>query len=156
MYITQFNGGNFYYVSYDETLNNKKIFISNTDKYSDDYGYQHNLDYENIIIGKSIETGEDSFEGNTILVNLESNRWLYICDKIYEFNLPKDEKIIKYISNMGNNNVPYPFLVTDKRTYFFCEFLSLPNEFVNEGDPYYDLYTLENKSFCLKLDHKVW
>jgi len=51
------------------------------------------------------------FDGNTILLDMGSNK--YICIKSNIFSFDADNKIIEYVSIVGNNDVPYPYAVDE-------------------------------------------
>lgn len=62
------------------------------------------------------------FDGNSILLELkEKYRYVYIGSEIYEFSIPSDDKIIKYWSPVGNNDVPYPVAIGELNAYFMLE-----------------------------------
>ena len=57
------------------------------------------------------------FDGNTLLLECEDNEYVYISGlEISKFKT--DDKIIEYISLMGNNMTPYAIMVGEKYTYF--------------------------------------
>ena len=57
------------------------------------------------------------FGGNTLFLECEDNEYLYFSGlEIFQFKT--DDKIIDYISLMGNNMVPYTFAIGEKYTYF--------------------------------------
>ena len=58
-----------------------------------------------------------NFAGNTIL--LESEKRKYVCVSALEiFEIRTSDKIIDYISLMGNNMTPYVFALGTRYTYF--------------------------------------
>ena len=81
---------------------------------------------KNIFIGKSkvcpmteFSGAEDivKFDGNTLLLECEDNEYIYISGlEVTKFKT--DDKIIDYISLMGNNMVPYPIMIGERYTYF--------------------------------------
>jgi hypothetical protein len=81
---------------------------------------------EEIFIGKSIKTpiyatfGPDT-NGNSILLLLEDSKYLYIGSEIYQFTITPTDKIIKYYSGIGNNDVPYPVALGEKNVYFMLD-----------------------------------
>jgi len=113
-----------------------------------------------IFIGKSplIEMTKFSgghgkkFDGNSILLNISNNKYIYIGGIIYEFK--SYSTIIKFVSPVGNSNVSYPYAVDDKNnTYLFLENLCINNKthktkfniIKNYDDPYnyyYDLHSI--------------
>jgi hypothetical protein len=69
----------------------------------------------NIWIGKDTHFGED---GNTILVRKSCNRYMYIGERIHEFNLP-DDVIKEYVSPLWGSDVAYGLGFGTHCTYFF-------------------------------------
>ena len=57
------------------------------------------------------------FDGNTILLLLNDNNYVYISNEIYKIKI--NDKIEKYYSFIGNNDVPYPMAIGKKNIYFF-------------------------------------
>ena len=56
------------------------------------------------------------FDGNTILLNIKDNKYVFIGLNIFSFIAESD--IIKYVSPIGNSGVPYPHAV-DKNNNFY-------------------------------------
>ena len=57
------------------------------------------------------------FDGNTLLLECEDNEYVDFSGlEITNFNT--DDKIIDYISLMGNNMVPYANIIGENYTYF--------------------------------------
>jgi hypothetical protein len=83
----------------------------------------------NIFIGKSPKNKMTNFskgygkkfDGNTILAQIKSNTYMYIGETIYIFEVDNDETILAYQSPVGNNFVPYPYAISNKRVYFLLE-----------------------------------
>ena len=81
---------------------------------------------KHIFIGKSkvceltqFSEANDSFDfdGNTLLIEVEDNEYVYISGlEIFKFKT--DDKIIEYISLMANNMLPYTIAVGEKYTFF--------------------------------------
>ena len=60
---------------------------------------------------------KSNFAGNTILLEYENSK--YVCISALEFfEFRTSDKIIDYISLMGNNMTPYVFAVGSRYTYF--------------------------------------
>jgi hypothetical protein len=57
------------------------------------------------------------FDGNTILLELKNKNFIYIQDDIQKIKI--NDKIKKYYSFVGNNDVPYPMAIGEKNVYFF-------------------------------------
>ena len=60
------------------------------------------------------------FDGNSILLKISKNRYVFIGSEVYEFSTG-DDTIIKYYSPVGNSDVPYPFAYGDKNIYFMFD-----------------------------------
>lgn len=133
-YFTHFNGGRPYLVyiknknvaiynipenveiNHTCSINNCKwMYINLVKKYK----------AKNIFIGKSPKISMTNFsggygkkfDGNTILLELKNNNYIYI-----EYDIKKlkfNDKIKKYYSFVGNNDVPYPMAIGEKNVYFF-------------------------------------
>ena len=60
---------------------------------------------------------DSDFEGNTLLLQCENKEYVYISGfEIFKFKT--DDKIIDYISLMGNKMIPYAHIVREKYTNF--------------------------------------
>ena len=69
-----------------------------------------------------------NFDGNTILLECEDSKYVYISGlEICEFRT--DDKVLDYIALMGNNMTPYTFAVGEKFTYF----VSTHYKFIENG-----------------------
>jgi hypothetical protein len=53
---------------------------------------------------------QEGFYGNTVLVHLTANQYLFIGECIFSFAI--EDPIVEFYSPVGNNDVPYPFAVT--------------------------------------------
>ena len=126
IYIMQYNYRNRYLVVIDGD-----VYVYKYDKYKFDPPF---LSYKpkHVFIGKSkvCEMTEfsqaedkDGFDGNTLLLECEDNEYVYNPGlEISKFKT--DDKIIDYISLMGNNMFPYTTIL-EKFTYFLynrCKF----------------------------------
>ena len=110
--------------------------------YSKDFSFDRKLEkndynvlvksYKNvkkIFIGKSIK-GDDMYAsfpnnptsaakvglGNSILLNLSGNKYVFIGSSVYEFETP--DHIEEFYSMIGNNDFPYPVAIGEKNVYF--------------------------------------
>ena len=73
------------------------------------------------------------FDGNTLLLEVNDNEYVYISgSEISKFKT--DDKIIEYISLMGNNMIPYAIMVREKFTYFLDHrYKFLENDKIEKG-----------------------
>ena len=58
-----------------------------------------------------------NFDGNTFLLECEDSKYFYFSG-LEIFESGTDDKILDYISLMGNNMIPYTFAVGEKYTFF--------------------------------------
>lgn len=72
---------------------------------------------------KGYWSGYDSsfykMHGNSLLIKINDNNYIYIGDSIYSFTTK--DKILDYISPVGNNDVPYPVCYGEHYVYFMVE-----------------------------------
>jgi hypothetical protein len=85
-------------------------------------------EYDAVMVGKSPKNKMTQFSGghgakyngNTLL-GIKGSTVSYLSNQIYNFKLRNGEQIIAYMSPVGNNMVPYPYVITDKHIYFLLE-----------------------------------
>ncbi|NDB85364.1 MAG: hypothetical protein EB127_22075 [Alphaproteobacteria bacterium] len=65
-------------------------------------------------------------KGNSILLHISGNKYIYIGHEIYEFTM--EDTFEAYYSMIGNNDVPYPVLLGSKYVYFMLDHSYLPRE----------------------------
>jgi hypothetical protein len=59
-------------------------------------------------------------DGNSILLHIKNNDYVYIGSEIYSFT--SISEIIKYVSPVGNSDVPYPYAIDkDNNVYLMIE-----------------------------------
>lgn len=140
------------YKKYDET--------TDTDLYSEKsikYEKKDYFKFKKIYIGKSPKNKSTilsggygpKFTGNSILLQITKNDYLFIGNKIFSF-ISKAE-IKNFVSPVGNSDVPYPYAIdTDGRYYLMIEAVIL-DKITNikkyNNDPYefyYENRTLKN------------
>lgn len=61
------------------------------------------------------DTSAERMHGNSLLVKLPDNLYIVISHSIYLFKMT--EPVVDYVSYVGNNDVPYPIIVSDKHIY---------------------------------------
>ena len=57
--------------------------------------------------------------GNSILLHLSGNKYMYVGSEIYEFTMEDDFEA--YYSTIGRNDVPYPVTIGSKYVYFMLD-----------------------------------
>lgn len=119
-YRTHDNGGRPFKVIID---NNVKVYKDSFDDAHDDVVYEKHpflsVDSTHVFVGKSplIEMTKFSgghgpkFDGNSMLVHLKNNEYIFIGIEIFSFNALG--KIINYVSLVGNNDVVYPYCIDE-------------------------------------------
>ena len=108
---------------------------------------------------------DSDFEGNTLLLEVEDRKYVYFSGlEITE--LETSDKVIDYISLMGNNMVPFTIKLAEKFSYFLYDrYKFIQNNKIEEGtllnatntslDPYdYHLEKCGKDSFE-KLEHSL-
>lgn len=88
--------------------------------------------------------GSDPAVGNTVLLHVTGDTYIYIGGEIFQFNLQKGETVEAYYSKIGPNDVPYPVLVTSHRVYFLIEHVSVERGVFDR----YDMNEMEWADAC--------
>lgn len=114
-YTTMFNGGYFYKVTLKDTLS-----VFNLEK-------KQTVILNHPYLGVYIDNDMKDDIGNTVLIKLTNNSYMFIGEKIYTFKL-KDDSIIDYKSPIGNSAVPYPYAIGKKNVYLMTEQVFIPIE----------------------------
>lgn len=99
--------------------------------------------YTNIFIGKDIN--DKTNLGNSILVELGPYHYMFIGWEIYEFFT--EDPIVDYYSEVGNNDVPYPYAIGTKNIYLMIENIYFDKnlfKILEDNDP--DIENLDIKS----------
>lgn len=138
MYLIHDNGGKPFKVE----VVNKTVEIykgSNVKKENGSIDYDTMI-YDDLIkklivkeihIGKSpcipsADSCHSSNNGNTILLHVSGNKYIYIGYEIYEFTI--EDTFEDYYSVIGNNDVPYPILLGSKYVYLMLDHKYIPRE----------------------------
>jgi hypothetical protein len=91
------------------------------------------LTVKEVYIGKSTgkAAGSDhrpseahQFVGNSVLLHVSGKKYMFIGDKIYEFNM--EDAVDSYFSMIGRNDVPYPVLLGTHNVYFMLDHTYVP------------------------------
>ncbi len=77
----------------------------------------------------------EKFDGNSILLHIRDNEYVFIGCKIFKFY---SDNIVKFVSPVGNNDVPYPYAITENgHVYLLIEDVILLNCLITDDfDPY--------------------
>lgn len=145
------NGGRPFRVVIDKS--NVKIFNNETDELLHEYHL-----VKQIFIGTSPlnEMTEFSgghgpdFDGNSILLNLLGNVYVYIGPEILMFMT--NSPVVNYSSPVGNNDVPYPFAVCEnKEVILLIENVCL-TRCTNFEYPYLEYYRQSKMDMSVKIE----
>lgn len=130
-YYTCDNGGRPFKVVFDPTNRQCKIFKiidENLKRYSSIPIKV--FSYQKAFIGKSpyFETKKKhqiqqqhygpEYDGNSILLHIKDNIYVFIGESIYQFY---SDEIKKFVSPVGNSEVPYPYAITNKDIHLLLE-----------------------------------
>ena len=149
---------------YGVTLQNKGwIKVQKLEDVSEDKNILYKVNPMKIFLGKSESCEMTAFSGafdksvfggNTLLLKIgeENNRHRYVYiggDMIYSFLT--NDRIYKYISNMGNNLVPYSIAIGWESIYYLTPYFKfIKKENIDEND-IDKLFDYDNISNCQKL-----
>ena len=157
------NGGRPFCVKILDEIDKQKVNIYKLNKKDNKYSKLiKSYEPEKIFIGKSpknkmteLSSGYGKkFEGNTILLYLGGNKYVFIGLLIYSFTT--ETPIIKFVSPVGNNDVPYPYAIDSEHNYYFLiEYGILKvQDSSYKKDPYYYYYDkLKGIAESENLDH---
>lgn len=56
-------------------------------------------------------------KGNTVLIQTSDDRFIFVYDNISEFKLKSGDEPVKFVSKIGNNDSPYPYLIGKDNVY---------------------------------------
>jgi hypothetical protein len=139
-----------------EIVNGKYTTINNPPK------QLFSIDVAEVFVGKKSPAGgydglkPSKAEGNSILLHVSGNKYRFIGQDIYDFSPLNGDKIVKYYSDVGNSDVPYPFAVGEKFIYFMIEKTAVPVEMFDlKKDVYGQYYTEIDKKSVKKMKVKV-
>ena len=146
------NGGRPFHV----TVTGKKVVVEkNMDTYDFEDGkfitiqapLKHLFEktVDEIFLGKkSPKGGYDGLkpsqaEGNSILLR-DGAKYIYIGSEIYEFTPRKGDTIETYYSDIGNNDVPYPYAIGKTYVYLLLDKVAVKKSFFNMKENIYSQY----------------
>jgi hypothetical protein len=155
-YYIHDNGGRPFEVTIYDNTNKVNIAKKKDDIYINFLTYYP----KKIFIGKSPSiamtqfSGGDGprFDGNSILLHIKNNEYIWIGSEIYSFT--SLNKIIKYVSPVGNSDVPYPYAVDKDNNYYLMienviiiNSISEINHYEEPYEYYYHEYNIIDKNF---------
>ncbi len=102
--------------------------------------------------GKYANKREIKGTGNSILVHIEDDKYVFIGDHIIEFRT--SDKINEFHGIVGNSDVIYAFAIGDENTYLFTEDKYIPNNVLpKDTDPYVTYF--KHDSLAKKMKVKI-
>lgn len=118
-----------------------------TKKYSDNPQIIHTIPagrfkFKKAFIGNSPKHGE-KYLGNTILLQVSPLRYIFITPG-YISKFSTRSEIVDYVSDIGNNSVPYPYAVDKKQNYYLIVENAILKNIPDLEDPYKYYYEQEN------------
>jgi hypothetical protein len=149
-YYIHNNGGRPYMVHVDKDV---EVYENTYENDDDKYKLLKTYVPINVFIGKkspAIRNG--SYDGtygigNSILLQLTKNTYLYIGHEIIKFNVPNGDVIESYYSDIGNSDVPYPYAVGEKYIYIMLDMVCIPVSFFDmKKDIYLQYYEVNTFS----------
>jgi predicted secreted acid phosphatase len=102
------------------------------------------VNYKKLFVGDNLlkfknyaKKGQE--KGNTILLQITDNKFIYIGEMIKIITL-KNDMINSYISPVGNSDVPYPYIIGKNYTYLILENKIIPNNILDLKKCIYSQY----------------
>lgn len=78
-------------------------------------------------------------EGHGLLCEMDDDTYVCISGMVIDrFKTQKNERITSFVSQVGNNGVPYPYVTSDLYTYFILDGEAIENSLIPEGVFPYD------------------
>lgn len=100
---------------------------------------------EKAFIGKKSPTGGydgltlKEAEGNTILLKV-GPKYIYIGSEIFEFTPMPNDEIQEYYSDIGNNDVPYPYAVGKTHIYIMLNHVAVEKSYFDMKKDIYEQF----------------
>ena len=102
--------------------------------------------YARAFVGK--DPTNPNFTGNSMLFDLGGNKYLFVGEKVFTFR--PSSPIKKYVSPVGNSNVPYPYAVdSEGRSYLMIDEVVLARDLLESPsqDPYEALAAMKKSDY---------
>jgi hypothetical protein len=101
---------------------------------------------EKVFVGKASPGGgydglkPSEAEGNSLLLHLPDDKFMYIGDYIYTFEPVRGDTILRYYSDIGNSDVPYPYAVGKTHIYIMLDRVAVDKKVFDMSEPIYEQY----------------
>jgi hypothetical protein len=108
------------------------------------------LTVKKVFVGKSTGKADGAdhkpseakqFLGNSILLHISGKKYMFVGDKIYEFDM--EDAVDSYFSKIGRNDVPYPVILGTQYVYFMLDHTYVPRSIfpVLKAEQWEDAYS---------------
>lgn len=119
------------------------VFYENSDCKKDNPVFQ--TDYEHLWVGSKSkfqipENMAAGQRGNSLLLKIKENSYIFIGWEIYSFSTMKGDEIEKFYSDVGNNDVPYPFAIGKTHIYLMIENVAIRRDVLDMNEDFYTQY----------------
>lgn len=155
-YLTHDNGGNAFVVD----LYPKEAIVGQIEYDANDQPTRGKksvrIPYKKIFIGdKGLDAKYNAccyhpgHKGNSFLFEQRPGVYVHVGVEAFRFQTRGGERILYYYSPVGNSDVPYPYAIGERHTYFLLEsdHVTVPNYLLNlRRDGYGQLYDLRQNS----------
>ncbi len=123
-YYTLDNGGHPFIVEIKNEQGPINVYVNNENEYVYPPIFLHTIKARRIFIGKEspnykYKLPNNEGDGNSILIQLDKNKYRFIGATIYDFETINGEAIDKLVSNIGNSAVSWPYAVSNNYIYVF-------------------------------------
>lgn len=78
--------------------------------------------------------------GNTVLMQVDTSKYVAVVTDIIGFELEKGDEVVTYMSPIGNNDIPYPYIVGKTHVYLLARHAILPKESLDLTKDVYEQY----------------
>jgi len=78
--------------------------------------------------------------GNTVVIQKDKSNYVFVNREVQEFQLEKGDEVVTYMSPIGNNDVPYPYIIGKTYVYLLLEAATLPKESLDLKQDVYAQY----------------
>jgi hypothetical protein len=113
------------------------------------------VNVDEVFVGKTSPTGPKSPPGTTVLFRVGS-KYTYVGSEMYEFTT--NDVILKYYSDLGNSDVPYPYAIGEKYIYIMLDKVAVEKSLFDMKQDiykqYYEKYDKKTKLKAIKLKTK--
>ena len=97
--------------------------------------------YLNFWPGSSASAAFGDWEpGNTVIIQKDKSNYVFVNREVLEFQLEKGDAVVTYMSPIGNNDVPYPYIIGKTHVYLLLEAVILPKESLDLTQDVYSQY----------------